>query len=192
MFVITAKLTKKKLIAAVVACGLLLCGLVLLMANREPAAAQEAFGSDSAVQRVKNNADRILFLSAMGWETGAQETQAKEVRIPDTFNESMTSYNQLQQQQGFDLEKYKGERVMRYTYEILNHDSAKEGVFADLLIYKNQIIGGDVHNNEPNGFIQGLKKEKQCACPPGCETCLADCKCNEKCCKKRKCDRADV
>ena len=35
---------------------------------------------------------------------------------------------------------------------------ATEPVYATLLVYKNQIIGGDVINTAPGGTIQGLLK----------------------------------
>ena len=103
MLIFTAKLTKKRIIATVVVLGILLCGVVLLTAKRTPEASAETAGSTPVTQGIKSNTDRMAYLSALGWKTGAQETQAQEVRIPDTFDEVMTSYNQIQLQQGFDL-----------------------------------------------------------------------------------------
>ena len=188
MFIITAKLTKKKIIAAVVVVGILLCGMVLLLATGSPDASAET--SAPVTKGIKTNTDRTAYLSQLGWKTGAQEVQAQEVRIPDTFDEVMTSYNNLQLQHGFDLLKYRGARVMRYTYEITNYGNATGSVYAELLVYKNQIIGGDIHNNEQGGFIQGLtgpgasaglsdinQEIQTCAC------CDASCQC--ECCKNK-------
>ena len=63
---------------------------------------------------------------------------------------------QLQSGQGFDLEKYKGKRVKRYTYEISNYPTGETGVQAGLLIYKNTVVGGEVLSSQLGGFIHGL------------------------------------
>jgi len=182
MFIFTAKLTKKTLIAAVVVCGLLLCGLVWLAADKSGPddESREAASKAPVIQGIKSNDDRLTYLSSLGWKTGAKEVTAQEVRIPETFNEVETSYNEIQKQHGFDLLDYKGKRVMCYTYEIVNHDKAKEGVYAQLLIYKNRIIGGDIHcNDKQNGFIQGLAGPRECGCPAELEVCLSGCICDD-------------
>ena len=178
MFIFTAKLTKKKLIALVTGCGLLLCGLVFWVYGHDSAVSRETAGTIPLTQGIKTNADRLAYLSSLGWETGAQEIGLQEVRIPDSFDDVMTSYNQLQQEHGFDLLKYKGKRVMRYTYEVLNHEDSRNGVYAELLVYKNQIIGGDLHNNAPDGFIQGLAKRMPCGCAEHQGACPTSCTCD--------------
>lgn len=59
--------------------------------------------------------------------------------------------------QGFDLSKFKGKQVSRFTYSVLNYPGQKEYIRANLLIYKNQVIGGDVCSVfAENGFMQGF------------------------------------
>ncbi|MDR3207763.1 MAG: DUF4830 domain-containing protein [Oscillospiraceae bacterium] len=176
MFIFTAKLTKKKLIAAAVAGGLLLCGLILLVSNLGGGRRDEAAVAP-VTKGIKTNDDRLAYLSALGWKTSEKETEAQEVLIPEAFNDVMNVYNELQRAQGFDLLKYKGKRVMRYTYEISNHSGGPQPVYAELLVYKNQIIGGDIHNTAPDGFIQGLTARNACACPPDATACLPGCTC---------------
>ena len=67
-------------------------------------------------------------------------------------------YNDLQKSQGYDLSQYAGKTVMRYVYEVTNYPNAEQPVYATLLVYKNQIIGGDITNTAAKGAIQGLKK----------------------------------
>lgn len=54
---------------------------------------------------------------------------------------SYDDYLALQSGQGFDLSKYAGKRVKRYTYEITNYPTGETGILANLLIYKNTVIG---------------------------------------------------
>ena len=50
---------------------------------------------------------------------------------------------------------------MRYVYKVSNYPGATEPVYATLLIYKNEIIGGDVTDSAPNGQIRGFKMPKK-------------------------------
>lgn len=80
--------------------------------------------------------------------------------IPKEFDKIMKTYNEVQKQQGLDLEKYKGKDVTRYTYEITNYPGAEGKVIANLIICKNRVIGGDICSADVNGFIHGFAKPK--------------------------------
>ena len=84
-------------------------------------------------------------------------TYFSQVRIPEKTTEVYDRYNALQKSQGFDLTAYAGKNVMRYVYKINNFPGATEPVYATLLVYKNQIIGGDITNTGTKGHIQGFK-----------------------------------
>ena len=49
---------------------------------------------------------------------------------------------------------------MRYVYKINNFPGATEPVYATVLVYKNQIIGGDITNTGAKGVVQGFKKQE--------------------------------
>ena len=87
----------------------------------------------------------------------AEPISVEELVIPEEFDDTYTQYLELQSSQGFDLEKYAGKRVKRYTYAITNYPTGEEGVQAGLLIYKNTVIGGDVLSSQLGGFIHGLE-----------------------------------
>ena len=72
------------------------------------------------------------------------------------MDDSYDEYLALQSQQGFDLTQYAGKRVKRYTYEIANYPTGETGVQANLLIYKNTVIGGEVLSPQMDGFLHGL------------------------------------
>ena len=46
---------------------------------------------------------------------------------------------------------------MRYVYKINNYPGATEPVYATLLVYKNQVIGGDITDTAAKGRIRGFK-----------------------------------
>ena len=46
--------------------------------------------------------------------------------------------------------------AVRYTYRILNYPE-NESVVADIIVFRNEIIAGDIQNNSLDGFMAGLK-----------------------------------
>lgn len=103
---------------------------------------------------------RKAFLRSCGWEVSEDPVEIRQVTIPDTFNQVYTDYNAMQQKQGFDLERYRGKTVKRWTYEVKNYPEAGDNqVYVDLLVYNGRVIGGSVGTRTADGFMQGLKAE---------------------------------
>ena len=119
------------------------------------ASAQTLTPSD--FKNVKTNEDRIEFLKKYGWDVQSEPREIAEVDIPSKFNRIYEQYNQLQIGEGLDLEKYKGKSVKRYTYLVVNYEYDGT-VFANLLIYNDRVIGGDISSAKADGFVQGLSK----------------------------------
>lgn len=107
---------------------------------------------------VKTNEDRIAFLSQFGWEVKAEPVEECEVTIPSEFDKIFTGYNEIQKRQGLDLSDYKKKKVVRYTYEVTNYKGAEGTVYANVIVYRNRVIGGDVCSADVTGFIHGFEK----------------------------------
>ena len=152
MMVMTAKVDMKKVIAILAAVAALIIGLIALLGEDAGSAAT------SASTAVSTNDDRVKFLTDLGWEVTTSPAETSQVRIPQEESEVFDRYNALQKSQGYDLSAYAGKNVMRYVYKIENYPGATEPVYATLLIWKNQIIGGDITDTAANGMIQPLKK----------------------------------
>ena len=56
------------------------------------------------------------------------------------------------------MTKYLKKDVNRYTYKITNYPDYTGDVYANILVYKNKVIGGDVCSADANGFIHGLDR----------------------------------
>ena len=153
MMVMTAKVDLKKIALILGAVAAVILGLILL------------FGGDhtqtTAATPVSNNEQRVQFLESLGWEVAASPAESGQVRIPETATEVFDRYNQLQKQQGYDLSTYAGKNVMRYVYKVENFPNATEPVYATVLVYKNQIIGGDITDTSAGGKVQGIKPVKK-------------------------------
>ena len=149
MMVMTAKVDKKKIAIILAAVVVAVVGLILLLGGRD--------STPTASTGVANNDARVAFLKSFGWEVTTSPTESGQVRIPEKSSEVFERYNALQKSQGYDLTGYAGKTVMRYVYQINNYPGASAPVYATLLIYKNQVIGGDVTDTSPKGCIRSFK-----------------------------------
>ena len=155
MLIVTAKMPKLKPTLGVIAAALLCCCAVAL--NFSQWAGREVSASTlPSPKGVRSNQDRIDYLAAYGWQVAEEPLATQELLIPEEMDDSYTEYLALQNGQGFDLQKYAGKRVKRYTYEVLNYPTGEAGVQANLLICKNTVIGGEVLSPKLDGFLHGL------------------------------------
>jgi hypothetical protein len=156
MLVLTAKVNKKKIALIAAAVVALVVGLIVLFGGND--------ATPTSAPSVSNNDARVAFLKGFGWEVSTSPTESSQVRIPSESSDVFDRYNALQKSQGYDLSQYAGKTVMRYVYQVHNYPGATEPVYATLLVYKNQIIGGDVTDTAAKGVIRGFKM------PPAGET----------------------
>ena len=149
MMVMTAKVNLKKIVIGLVAAAAVIVALILVFSGRN--------AEPTATGAVSDNDARVQFLKDFGWEVSTSPTESSQVKIPTESTQVYDRYNALQKSQGYDLTPYAGKTVMRYVYKINNYPGATEPVYATLLVYKNQIIGGDVTDTAAKGAIRGFK-----------------------------------
>ena len=149
MMVMTAKVDKKKLILVLAGVAILLAGIFWLFggSDAEPTAAASLASNDG----------RVGFLKDLGWDVTASPKESGQVRIPEPGDPVFDRYNELQKSQGYDLSTYGGKTVMRYVYKVKNYPGATDPVYATLLIFKDQVIGGDITDTSAKGAIRPLK-----------------------------------
>lgn len=153
MLIVTAKMPRRRLTLGVGLAALLCCCAIALNFGQAREASASALPSPKGI---RSNQDRIDYLSAYGWQVSAEPLVTQELLIPEEMDESYAEYLALQSGQGFDLKKYAGKRVKRYTYEVLNYPTGETGVQANLLLCKNTVVGGEVLSPRLDGFLHGL------------------------------------
>lgn len=158
MMVMTAKVNLKKVMIALAAVAALIVALILLLGGGRSSA-------ETAAPAASSNDDRVKFLTEFGWEVTTSPTESGQVKIPEASSQVFDRYNALQKSQGYDLTEFAGKKVMRYVYKINNYPGATEPVYATLLVYKNQIIGGDVTDTAAKGKIRGFKMPEATTAP---------------------------
>lgn len=150
MLVMTAKVDKKKIILLLAGAAVLIAVLIMLFGGSGDTAA-------TAAPSLSTNDGRVAFLKNFGWEVASSPVESSQVRIPTETTEVFDRYNALQKSQGYDLSQYAGKTVMRYVYKVNNYPGATEPVYATLLIYKDQVIGGDITDTAAKGVIRGFQ-----------------------------------
>lgn len=156
MVVLTAKVSKGKLIA-ILLIVVVVVGLIIALCSGPKKDAETA---ETAASTVETNEDRIAYLKSFGWEVDPEPVETQEVKIPEELPEVLQKYNELQISQGFDLAGYGGKTVKRYVYEVTNYPDTTDSYFATILVYKDNVIGGDVSSAAQGGLMQGLQYPK--------------------------------
>lgn len=99
------------------------------------------------------NQKRVVYMNSLGLQIDDSEVEAKEIVIPRNFDAVYKEYNLLQKKAGFDLSRFKNKAATLYTY----WQHGKESQI-HLIIYKGEIIGGDVADINVNGSMKPLIK----------------------------------
>jgi hypothetical protein len=147
MMVMTAKVNLKKILMILGGIAGVILLMILLLGGGEAEATSAPMSA---------NDSRVEFLKGFGWDVAASPVESGQVKIPTEMTEVFDRYNQLQKEQGYDLSRYAGKSVMRYVYKVNNYPGATQPVYATVLVYKNQVIGGDVTDTAANGKIRGF------------------------------------
>ncbi len=149
MFVKTVKVKSAVKVLAIIAAVAAVLALALGLINR--------FGLGSPNITLESEEAQREFLQSLGWEISDAPIDVKEVTIPKEWTSVYEEYNDLQKQQGFDLSRYKGEKVTVYTWQVTNYEG-NPSVAATLMLKGDKLIAGDVQALELGGFMQGLVK----------------------------------
>lgn len=162
MFVYSLKANTIKFFGVLCVALIALITLIAFLPSYEPDTAAVGKNGESTVSisydKIKTNEDRIKFLEQFGWKVTSEPLETEEVVIPSDFDKVFAGYNEIQKSQGLDLGKYRKKRLTRYTYEVTNYDGYDGTVYANLLIYKGRVVGGDICSADVGGFMQGFEK----------------------------------
>ncbi|MBE6897473.1 MAG: DUF4830 domain-containing protein [Ruminococcaceae bacterium] len=156
MFVCSMKISRGKTIL----CCLFLLAVVLAVGILPGMSEKNSVPVALILQghKISDNDARVEYLRSYGWEVEKEAEAIEEIVIPEEFSEVFQKYNELQKEQGFDLEKQKGQRVKRYTYIVTNYPGEPDYVRANLFICKEKVVAGDICSLKvEDGFLHGLE-----------------------------------
>ena len=102
---------------------------------------------------VSTKEDRLEFLSQFGILAAADSESAESFVIPEALDRVMLAYNEIQKAQGLDLSGYCRKKVQRYPYAVENYKQPGATVYANVIVYRHRVIGGDVSALGEGGFV---------------------------------------
>ncbi len=156
MVIFTAKVNKKRILAILAIAAIVAAALLLARPKQEEYLADEVLAKVMRSERyAETNDDRLQYIDSLGYSVQSEPLSQQEVVIPETFDATYEQYNALQKESGFDLEKYAGKTVSQYVYAVTGDESGQD-VRLELLVYKNEVIGGSVYTVALDGFMRGL------------------------------------
>ena len=150
MFIVTAKLTKRKALSVLIllAAAAVAAALLVGFLREAGAPARPALGSNEA---------RLAWIGEWGWEVDPEPVETLQLQLPEKLPESYDAYNDLQKGQGFDLADACGLQVTRYTYTVSNYPGRAEGVQLNLYLCEGSPVAGDILCSGEDGFQAGLE-----------------------------------
>ena len=126
--------------------------------NNDTPANVSGEGIEYSYDKVKTSADAANFLAQFGWTVDGGNAKSVNVTIPAEFDKVFAAYNEIQRAQGLDLSKYKKKEITRYTFEVTNYPNYEGKVYANVLVYRNKVVGGDICSADVSGFVHGFEK----------------------------------
>ena len=159
MFIYSMRAGTIKLVGVIcVALTVLITLIAFVPAYTVAQDAQTGTGGEYSYDKVKSAEDAVHFLSQFGWSVDASPVEVRTVTLPEEFDKIFASYNELQKEQGLNLTKYRGKDVTRYTFSVTNYPDFEGTVYANVLVYRNRVIGGDLCSADVSGFVHGFEK----------------------------------
>ena len=160
MFVYSLRATTVKLVGVVCVALTVLITLIAFVPTYA-ISSQTSANVDEAVSysydKIKSASDVKDFLAQFGWEVDADPVEVKTVTVPKEFDKVYAAYNELQKAQGLNLSKYKNREVTRYTFSVTNYPDYDGTVYANVLVYRSRVIGGDLSSADVSGFVHGFE-----------------------------------
>ena len=162
MFIYSLRASTVKLVGVVCVALTVLITLIAFVPTYAISSQTSATPDDAEVSysydKVKSATDVTSFLSQFGWQVSAEPVEVKAVTIPAEFDKIFAAYNEMQKAQGLNLSKYKNKEVTRYTFTVTNYPDYNGTVYANVLVYRNRVIGGDICSADVSGFVHGFEK----------------------------------
>ncbi len=102
------------------------------------------------------NQANLEYIRACGYTADTSPAEVSYISIPETLDAVYSAYNAIIKEADFDLNKYAGKTVTRYSYSVQNYDNSNTAVRINILVYRKKIIAADISSLSKDGFILPL------------------------------------
>ena len=113
------------------------------------------FGADNKINR-----SNIEYISSFNWRVVEKPCDIAYLTVPNEFDTVFSAYNDIVKEAGFDLSRYKGAHITRYSYTVVNHRDSDSGLIRiNIFVHKGKIISADISSLAKDGFIRPLSAD---------------------------------
>ncbi len=140
MFVLTLNRKRSGKIIAALLAGIFVIGV--------GAGVKNFFFKDAETRAAMTNLDMTstrdmaAYIAQKGYTVDLQSARVNEVRIPKTFDAEFENFNRkIMQTDNLSLEKYKNDKVNKWTFDIIDYEVKDKSAVAVLLVKKDKLIG---------------------------------------------------
>ena len=163
VFVLTMNKAGLKKLGTVVLCGVVITGTVFAVNHymEEDTAAVAATESEATIDTIQ---DIAAWFSARGLDIDLATTAVDEVKIPKKWDEDFKAFEEVVQQSGGGLKKYKGKAVEKWTAAVPARSDGTNTCQAVLLVYRKKPVGAYLLT-KPSGEVTGLSDASATAAP---------------------------
>ena len=142
-------ISRRRMVLLSLALGLVI-GSALMLAG--------CFGGDKAPEIITATTaeKRVAYLEGFGWQVNPQPIETLDLQLPERLENEWETYAKLQKGQNLPFSDFAGQAVKRYTYTVTNYPDIPQGVQANLYLWGDQIIGGDIIVTGQGGFQTDL------------------------------------
>ena len=154
MFVFTAKLNRKKAVLITAGLAVVLALIVIAVHAATGGKKADMHPSESGIRGVE---DIVAYLASLGWQVESEPIETQSIVIPRRFNGVYADYIKLQKEQGYPIENYAGMQAVRYSFRVTNYPTGEKDIVADVVLFGQEIIAGDVQSTASDGFMRPLR-----------------------------------
>lgn len=104
---------------------------------------------------IKNtDRQRREFIESYGYTLSSDKPVKKDFRVPSEFNNSFLQFEKLQNEMGLSLIPFKGMKLKKYTYRLIN---TQDTAYAEIYICGKYVVAGCIVNPDlKNGYIKSF------------------------------------
>ena len=152
MFLFTVTKPGLRQAGALALCAVCLCGTVAAAAHFTGDAVT---ASADAAPGIETTQDIGTYFTGYGFETDLSTAAVDKVKIPKTWDDSFTAFDQVVGESGMTLADYKGKTVEKWTVLCPALSDGEQDTYCVLLVYKGKAVGAYLLE-KPSGEVSGL------------------------------------
>ena len=154
MFVITLNKKKIKKIAAVALC-VVAVGAVGIRVRNHLLRSSETFLASRKTE-LSTTQQMVDYIAQKGFEVDIRTAQVAEVEIPKKFDDNFVGFNEkIKQTDNLSLDRYKGDKVNKWTFDIVDYPNGDMKASAVLLMKKEKLVGAYILEH-PEGIAKAM------------------------------------